>query len=101
MSMTGTILKTEVLTGPERRRRWAPAEKLSITAETSKPGMTVSLVARHHGIATEPVVRVAAAGEPGRFDGNPGRRRGRSGLRVSVTQNQIRELQAASGQEDP
>ena len=51
MSMTGSISKSEVLSGPERRRRWAPAEKLAIVAETYEPGMSVSLVARRHGIA--------------------------------------------------
>jgi len=49
--MTGTILKSEVLTGPERRRRRTPSEKLAIVAETQEPGVTVSLVARRHGIA--------------------------------------------------
>lgn len=51
MSMTGTISKSEVLPGPERRRRWTPAEKLALVAETYEPGMSVSLVARRHGIA--------------------------------------------------
>ncbi len=44
--MTGTISKREVLPGPERRRRWTPAEKLALVAETCEPGMNVSLVAR-------------------------------------------------------
>ena len=51
MVMTGSNLKSEVLVGPERRRRWAPTEKLAIVSETYDPGMTVSLVARRHGIA--------------------------------------------------
>ena len=51
MTMTGNIPKSEVLSGPERRRRRTPAEKLAIVAETYEPGVTVSLVARRHGIA--------------------------------------------------
>ena len=51
MSMTISNLKSEVLSGPERRRRRTPAEKLAIVAETHEPGVTVSLVARRHGIA--------------------------------------------------
>lgn len=51
MSMTGSILKSEVLTGPERRRRRTPSEKLAIVAETQEPGVAVSLVARRHGMA--------------------------------------------------
>jgi transposase len=51
VSMTSTDFKSEVLSGPERRRRRTPAEKLAIVAETQEPGVTVSLVARRHGIA--------------------------------------------------
>ena len=51
MSMTSSDLKSEVLNGPERRRRRTAAEKLVIVAETHEPGVTVSLVARRHGIA--------------------------------------------------
>jgi len=40
----------EVVTSKERRRRWAPAEKKLIVQETYEPGVTVSLVARRHGI---------------------------------------------------
>ena len=39
----------EVL-GAERRRRWSTAEKLAMVRETYDPGMSVSLVARKHGI---------------------------------------------------
>lgn len=41
----------EVVTSKERRRRWAPSEKKLIVQETYEPGVTVSLVARRHGIA--------------------------------------------------
>ena len=51
MLMTGHNRKSEVLRGPERRRRRTPAEKLAIIAETMEPGMSVSHVARWHGIA--------------------------------------------------
>jgi len=42
VSMTGSYPKAEILTGPERRRRWTVAEKLSMVAETREPGVTVS-----------------------------------------------------------
>ena len=41
----------EILSGPERWRRWSPVEKLALVQETYEPDMTVSLVARRHGIA--------------------------------------------------
>ncbi|QGY33245.1 hypothetical protein CUN67_24260 (plasmid) [Pantoea cypripedii] len=40
----------EVLSGPERRRRRTPQEKTAIIQQTMEPGMTVSHVARLHGI---------------------------------------------------
>ena len=40
----------EVLSGVQRRRRWTPQEKVRIVEETYLPGMSVSLVARRHGI---------------------------------------------------
>jgi putative transposase len=51
--------------GPERRRRWAAAEKIAIVAETYESGVTVSLVARRHGVAPNQVFswrRLAAQG---------------------------------------
>ena len=51
-SMTGSYPRTEVLPGPERRRRWSIAEKLAMVDETREPGATVSLVARRRGAAT-------------------------------------------------
>jgi transposase len=40
----------ELLTGPERRRRWSTEEKLSMVRESFEPGKSVSSVARQHGI---------------------------------------------------
>ncbi|NJD86227.1 hypothetical protein EWM60_18195 [Candidatus Erwinia dacicola] len=40
----------EILSGPERRRRRTPQEKIAIVQQTLKPGMTVSHVARLHGV---------------------------------------------------
>jgi transposase len=41
----------EVLSGPERRRRWSSEQKASIVSETAQPGTSVSEVARRHGIS--------------------------------------------------
>ncbi len=48
--MTSSNFKMEVLSGPERRRRWSTAEKLAIIHETYEAEATVSIVARRHGI---------------------------------------------------
>lgn len=41
----------EVLSGPERRRRWSSEEKATIVAEAILPGARVSEIARRHGIS--------------------------------------------------
>lgn len=42
----------EVVTvSDERRRRWNASEKAALVRETYEPGMSVSLVARKHGIS--------------------------------------------------
>jgi transposase len=49
--MTGKIDRVEVITSLQRRRRWSAEEKAAMVQETWAPGMSVSLVARRHGIA--------------------------------------------------
>src|SRR4029079_5908154 len=39
-----------VLTGPERRRRWSPAEKARIVEESVAPGTVVAEVAHRHDV---------------------------------------------------
>ena len=39
-----------VLSGPERRRRWASSEKASIVEESLRPGAAVTAVARRHDV---------------------------------------------------
>jgi transposase len=39
-----------VLSGPERRRRWASSEKASIVGESLRPGAVVTAVARRHDV---------------------------------------------------
>ena len=51
VSMTERIDQVEVITPVQRRRRWSAEEKARIVQETYAPGMSVSLVARQHGIA--------------------------------------------------
>jgi transposase len=53
--MTGKIEQVEVITSVQRRRRWSAEEKAAIVQETYAPGMSVSLVARRHGVAPNQV----------------------------------------------
>lgn len=45
-------LHGEVLSGPERRRRWSTDEKLRVLAQSVAPGSSPSLTCRMHGIST-------------------------------------------------
>ena len=47
MSMTNPADRVEIITSVQRRRRWTASEKV----RDVRPGMTVSLVARRHGVA--------------------------------------------------
>jgi transposase len=46
--------RVEVVTSVQRRRRWSLNEKLRAVEEASAPGMTVSYIARKHGIHPSP-----------------------------------------------
>jgi len=42
----------EILTQPERRRRWTSKQKLALVAETLRPGASPTQIARRYGIST-------------------------------------------------
>lgn len=50
--MRAREVRGEVLTGPERRRRWSVEEKLRILAQSVAPGSSASLACRLHGISS-------------------------------------------------
>ena len=49
--MPNDTTRIEIITGRERRRRYSAEEKLRLVEETMLPGMTVSAVARLHGVS--------------------------------------------------
>ena len=49
--MSKPIERVEIITGRERRRRYSAEEKVRLVEETTRPGMTVSAVARIHGVS--------------------------------------------------
>lgn len=67
--------------GPEKRRRRTTQEKIAIVQQSFEPGMTVSLVARQHGVAaSQPVISLAQAIPGGKSYCCGRRRAGRSCL---------------------
>lgn len=49
--------RVEVVTGAQRRRRYSAREKAELVALCDQPGMSVSLVARRHGISASLLFR--------------------------------------------
>ena len=43
--------RVEIITGRERRRRYTAEQKLALVEESMQPGMTMSAVARLHGVS--------------------------------------------------
>jgi transposase len=63
--MANTFDRVEIITSVQRRRQWTATEKTRLVEETFAPGMTLSLVARQHGIAPNQLFtwrRLAAQG---------------------------------------
>ncbi len=57
MNNDSTKAKVELVTTVQRRRRWSVAEKLEILSEAEQPGMSMSYVARKHGIAATQIFK--------------------------------------------
>jgi transposase len=55
--MSDPFSKVEVITGVARRRRFSTDVKLAVVAETMQPGMSISYVARRHGLSPSLVFR--------------------------------------------
>src|ERR1700691_1779948 len=49
--MSSTADRVEVFAGIQRRRRYSVDQKLAVLEEAARPGMTISYVARRHGIS--------------------------------------------------
>ena len=55
--MSETFSKVEIITGVARRRRFTTEQKLLVVNETLQPGMSISYVARRHGLSPSLVFR--------------------------------------------
>src|SRR5512147_2496727 len=71
MAMTGRYERVEVITGVARRRRWSAEEKLRMVNELSRPGATVSLVARRNDINSSLLFKWRKLAREGAFGALP------------------------------
>src|SRR6201997_3724141 len=55
--MSDTFSKVEVITGIARRRRFTTEQKVAVVTETMQPGLSISYVARRHGLSPSLVFR--------------------------------------------
>lgn len=55
--MSDTFSKVELISGVARRRRFTTEQKLAIVAESMQPDMSISYVARQHGLSPSMVFR--------------------------------------------
>ena len=55
--MSDEFSRVEVITGVARRRRFTTDVKMAVIAETMQPGMSISYVARRHGLSPSLVFR--------------------------------------------
>jgi transposase len=97
VSMTGSYPKAEVLSGPQRRRRWSVAEKLEIVAEAREAGMTVSLVARRRGVSPNQLFTWRRLAEQGALTATQAEEEVVPASAFRAQQEQIRELQRLLG----
>ena len=95
--MTGSHPRVEVLAGPGRRRRWSVAEKLEMVAETREPGVTVSLVARRHGVSPNQLFTWRRMAEQGALTATRAEEDVVPASALRASQEQIRELQRLLG----
>ena len=99
--MSEEIQRVEVITSVQRRRRWSVAEKIRLVEETLQPGMSVSFVARTHGLSPSLLFkwrqRMAAGGrEAVRVDDEV-----IGATRVRQLEERIRALEQLWVDEDP
>lgn len=97
MRMTGSYPKSEVLEGPQRRRRWTVTEKLGMVAETNEPGSSVSLVARRHGVSPNQLFTWRRLAEQGALTATRAEEEVVPASAFRAQQEQIRELQRLLG----
>ena len=88
--MSDIFSKVEVITGVARRRRFSTDLRLGVVAETMQPGMSISYVARRHGLSLSLVFRWRRLMSE---DGKRRRASRRRGVRTPPLEERVRKLE--------
>src|SRR5262249_17391604 len=97
VSMSNPTDRVEIITSVQRRRRWTASEKVRIVEETFEPGMTVSLVARRHGVAPNQLFTWRRLVVEGALTAAGSGEKVVRGSDYRALQSQVRELQRLLG----
>ena len=95
--MPGHFPHAEVLTEPQRRRRWTSAQKLAMVQETYEPDVTVSLVARRHGVQPNQLFHWRKLAAQGALTATSAQEEVVAASEHRALQNQVRKLQRLLG----
>lgn len=87
----------QVLSGPERRRRWSTAEKLAIIQETYEADATVGIVARGHGTQPQQLFAWRKLASQGALTATAAEEEVVPASEYRALQNQVKELQRLLG----
>ena len=82
---------------PEKRRRRTTQEKIAIVQQSFEPGMTVSLVARQHGVADSQLFLWRKQYQEGRFTAVAAGEQVVPASELAAAMKQIKELQRLPG----
>jgi transposase len=89
--------RIQVITGVERRRRFTAEQKMRLCEECDRPGMTVSYVARTHGIAPSQLFHWRRRMAEGSREAVEADDEVVSAAKVRELEKQVRELQRVLG----
>lgn len=98
MTISNTLEPVEIIHSTCKRRRWTPFEKQQIVQETYHPGVTLSFIARKHGIPPSQLFYWRKMMESGALTSIKSEEQVVPVSEVAALQKRIKQLERALGQ---
>src|ERR1700682_3621993 len=95
--MSSSVERVEVFSAIQRHRRYSVDQKLAVLAEPTQPGMSISYVARRHGISPSLVFRWRRRMSEGRKEVVRADDEVVASAQVRALEKRIRELERVLG----